>query len=394
MSEEMSKSKKKRLAIQEERAKARKKKAFTTFLAIAIPLLLLGVVVAIVLHQRKVAEENRIDYGKYFADNGTIANISIDDYITFNYKDMSFSKKDLLPDDSVIENDINNLVTEHRYIPENDTAVSKDGDNVNICYESSIDGVSYNQITEAGGGLDIKIGDETMTAGFDKALIGHKKGDKFTTEVSYDAEYGVPELAGKTVKYDITFNGIYVTPEFNDEFVKENLAGEASTAEEYKVSLVNSYYESNLSTAISESLSANYVINKLPEEFVANDEKVLHAMEEQKLQYYNQMYAAYGMEPMGSLAAMYGFTTEEEVNNMIHENAVRETEEILAYQYVFVHEGMTNTPDEVKAYFMERGETEEQYNEYLAQYGFNYLASAAMQGKVQKFLVENVNVTP
>lgn len=395
MGEEISKSKKKRLAMQEERLKARKKKFINSLLSIVIPLCIIAAVAAIFMYRKHLKDINTINYSKMFADDGTIKDINIDDYITFNYKDMSFSKAELMPDDATIANDIESLTIQHRYIPEDDTAVSKEGDSVNIAYKSSIDGVSYNEITKESGGLDIKIGDETMTAGFDKALIGHKKGDSFSTEVSYDASYGVPELAGKTVKYDITFYGVYVTPQFDDQFVKTYLSLEADTAEGYKEKITNSYYESNLSSAIATSLSANYVINSLPEEYIAYDEKILRNLEEEKLNYYNQMYMAYGMDPMENLASMYGLSSEEEVNAMIHENAVAETEILLAYQYVFVHEGLTNTPDEVKAYFTtEMNVTEEEYNEYLNQYGFPYMANTAMQGKVQKYLVDTVTVNP
>lgn len=393
-STEMSKSKKKRLAMEEGRKKARAQKISKTFWSIIIPIAILAAVVALVMYQKKVKIENTLDYSKGLAEDGSIANISIDDYITVNYKDMSFSKAELLPSDSTIENDINNLVEGYSYIPENDTAISKVGDRVNVTYTASIDGAIYSEVTAESGGADFTIGDAVISEGFDNALTNHKKGDKITTVISYETDYAVAELAGKTVTYDITFNGIYVTPEFNDDFVNEHLIGQATSADEYRVSLVNSYYEQNLSSAISDSLSANYVVKQLPTEYLENDKKVLKAQAKEQFNYYNQMYASYGMNPMKNVYEMYGLSSEAELDQMIAESAEEETSNLLAYQYIYVHEGLTNTPEDVKAYFTQIGYTDDEYNKYLNDFGYNYLACAALQGRTLEYLVETVNITP
>lgn len=394
MSEEMSKSKKKRLAIKEERSKQKKKKFLTGFLSIIIPIAVLAAAVGAIFYLRNVSKANTIEYSKYLAEDGTIANISIDDYIDFNYEDMTFSKADLLPSDELVNNDINNLVGSYAAIPENDTAVSKAGDKINICYKSSIDGVSYNEVTSESGGADFTIGDAVISEDFDKALTGHKKGDTFSTDVKYADDYGVADLAGKTVTYDITFNGVYVTPDFDDAFVKEHLSDVADSADAYRVMVVNDYYESNLSSKITDSLSANYVIKNLPEEYLANDEKVLKEQTKKQFEYYNQMYASYGLETMNQPYEMFGLSSDAELDVMIHESAVDETEMLLAYQYVFVHAGLTNTPEQVREYFADMGYDDAAYNEYVNEYGYNYVACAALQGNVLRYLVENVNITP
>lgn len=394
MTEEISKSKQKRLAIKEAKKKARNKKLLNTLLAIVIPVAILAIIVAIVFYQRKVTIENTLDYGKYLAEDGTIANISIDDYITFNYEDMSFSKAELLPSDETVNADIDNLVASYAHIPDGDTAISKVGDRVNVTYTATIDGEVYNAVDDASGGADFTIGDAVISEDFDKALTSHKKGDTFVAEVAYADDYSVESLAGKTVVYDIKFNGVYVIPEFDDTFVQEHMSSQASSADEYRVMLVNNYYEQNLSNAITESLSANYVVHKLPTEYVENDKKGLMAQTKEQFKYYNEMYAQYGMAPMKNVYEMYGFASDEELDAMITESAEEETRNLLAFQYVYVHAGLSNTPDDVKAYFTQIGYSDEEYNNYLNDYGYNYLACAALQGRTLEYLVETVNVTP
>ena len=61
-----------------------------------------------------------------------------------------------------------------------------------------------------------------MTA-FNAALRGATVGQQLKFEVSYPADFGERQLAGKRVAYDLEVKGIKkkIEPELNDEFAKE-----------------------------------------------------------------------------------------------------------------------------------------------------------------------------
>ena len=71
-------------------------------------------------------------------------------------------------------------------------------------------------------------------------------------------------------KFNITVNGIYTTPEFNDEFVAQNLGEYASTVEEYRQYLKNSNYEANVKEYIENYLVENSNVIKYNKKYMKN----------------------------------------------------------------------------------------------------------------------------
>ena len=71
--------------------------------------------------------------------------------------------------------------------------------------------------------VSIELGVKNNPPGFDDQLSGAKAGDVRSFPVTYPADYGVPELAGATVDYDVTVKGVRrkeLLP-LDDEFAKE-----------------------------------------------------------------------------------------------------------------------------------------------------------------------------
>jgi trigger factor len=73
------------------------------------------------------------------------------------------------------------------------------GDRVTISFEGSIDGTPF----EGGKGEDIplEIGSGQFIPGFEDQLVGKKTGDELTVNVTFPAEYGVKDLAGKPAAF-------------------------------------------------------------------------------------------------------------------------------------------------------------------------------------------------
>jgi len=119
---------------------------------------------------------------------------------------------------------------------------AKDGDQLVIDFKGSVDGDYF----EGGTAEDypLVLGSNSFIPGFEGQLVGAKAGDEVTVNVSFPAEYGAANLAGKAAVFECTVKSVKEPKpaEVNDELAKkygaEDLAG--------------------LRTQISERLEAEY----------------------------------------------------------------------------------------------------------------------------------------
>ena len=67
-----------------------------------------------------------------------------------------------------------------------------------------------------------EIGEGNLVKEFNEALVGVKKGDRKTIDVTYPDDFSKEDMRGKTVKFEIEVKdvGQRVIPEVNDEFAK------------------------------------------------------------------------------------------------------------------------------------------------------------------------------
>ena len=418
MSEEnISKSKAKRLAIEKARkAQKNAKRLRVTFTIVCLVAIVGGIAAGIIIYNA-----SKFDYGRCFTKEGLI-DINIDEYCTSNYESISLNKADLLPDDATVQADIDSFCSNYKELSEDENAVVKEGDVVNVCYTVSAGGQVYNTVTAEMGGEDMTADDSTLGS----SLIGHKVGDSFSVDTSAGSEMGAADnesvsgdvavsdnesvsdndvmavsegtsengasVSGNSgssnVVYDITITGVYTIPEFTDELVAANLGGEYTTAAEYRQAVVDYYYDINLEKAIKEALLANSVITAYPEDYYNYTRDMIAQSEGQQAEYYQQVY-----DPNFTAWNLVGVSTQEEYDEHLKEEAVASVEEMLCMQAVYVKAGLTNTKEEVKNYAINvKGWTEENYNEYIKTYGYPFFANYAMTDKVLTYLKENVTI--
>jgi len=387
---EISKSKAKRLAQETARKQQKARKALATFWAIVIPVAIIALIVGLVMYRKSKI----VDFSKYLTDQGTIANININDYVTTSYQNMSFSEAELMPSDYAINIDIENLTYPYSELQTDSSLTVEPGSKINITYEAFLDGdIPYESVSANEGGRDLTIGYKTLGEEVDNALTGAHPGDvvSIDLETTYVEATESTDAISAIVTYNVTIEGIYVRPEFNDEFVAEYLP-EYESAEAYRQYLVQEAYDSTLRTKIVESLSINCVVSAIPDDYYNNTIKVLKKENQDTFQYYQEMYAMYGLE-LGSIYELFGCANEAEYNNLVANEARNQVEYILQCQAIFEAAGLTNTPEEVRAYYFEQGMDELTYNDNIAVYGYNYMASAAMTEKVITYLMETVTIT-
>jgi trigger factor len=77
--------------------------------------------------------------------------------------------------------------------------------------------------TDKHDNVTVDIGAPANPPGFDEALIGVHVNEEKTFDVTYPADYAIKELAGTTVRYDVTVKAIRkrVVPDLDDEFAKD-----------------------------------------------------------------------------------------------------------------------------------------------------------------------------
>ena len=97
---------------------------------------------------------------------------------------------------------------------------SKEGDQIKINFVGTIDEEEF----EGGSATDflVELGSKSMIEGFESGLIGLKKGDKKTLDLTFPEDYGKKELASKPVKFATEVNEVLCPqlPELNEEFFK------------------------------------------------------------------------------------------------------------------------------------------------------------------------------
>ncbi|MCR5118422.1 MAG: FKBP-type peptidyl-prolyl cis-trans isomerase [Lachnospiraceae bacterium] len=385
---EMSKSKQKRIAESKAREAQRHKKVMTAMWSVLIPVLIVGFIVALVV----INKANQLNYSKYLNDDGTIANIDIDKYATVDYENMSFSRAELEPSESVIESEITQAIEDHTTLSTDTGRIADEDDTVGISYTSRIDGEVQETVGEDSE-YKYEIGSEEIDAAFDKALIGHKAGDSFTVDVTYDEDADDEKLAGKTVSYEVNFKGVYEAPIFDDAFVAANYPERGSTVAEFRESVRSERFRSSLKSKISSTISMNTVYTAYPKKFMDYQTKVLAAQDEENLDYYNQMYMQYtGQSMYGTVFDMYGVSSQDEYDALLIERAQNKTQKLLSLQYVFKHAGLSITKEELQEKAGYTG-NDEAFKEAVSTYGYGYIAQSVLDDKVCEYLCDVVKIT-
>lgn len=126
----------------------------------------------------------------------------------------------------VEEEEVEKALTEIRernksYAARAEGAAAEKGDRVVMDYAGSIDGVAFDGGT--GADQDVILGSGSLIAGFEDQLLGAKVGDNVTVNVTFPADYGKTELAGKPAVFAVTIKAVEAPEEtaLDDDFAKK-----------------------------------------------------------------------------------------------------------------------------------------------------------------------------
>lgn len=375
--EPMSLSKERKLARKKEIAQKKREAVINKIVAtVVIAALCIGIAAfaGYKIYRSVTRVKPSSNFSAMLEDNGFIKGVNASSYLNLaEYKNITIPAAEVEYTDEKMQEDIQKLLDEKKALNTSTDRAAEDGDKLNIDYVGTVDGVEFEGGNTDGKGADITIGAGTYVDDFEEQLIGHKIGDEVTVTVTFPADYKEESLQGKDAVFQVTVNGIYLTPEFDDAFVKENLSDYASTAEEYKEYLKTTNNKKNLENWIITYLDENTTVNSYPEDYIKQLAAMKKSEDQSAYEYINELYLQYNGAAAYKNFEDYVEMSEQEYDKGLDEKVQPQAKSDLIYQAILEKEGITVTEEEYLAYLTENGHTQEEYNESVAAYGKGYV---------------------
>lgn len=185
----------------------------------------------------------------------------------------------------VTDKDVDNMVNKLReqkmvWKPANGNKKAKMGEQVIISFVGKKDGEAFDG--GAAEDLPLELGSGRMIPGFEDGIVGMKKNEEKTIEVTFPEDYQSEELKGQTVTFDITVHSVQTKqlPEIDEEFV-QSFGVEAGT-EEALMAEIRDNMEKELSravenknrTAVLDALAASVEL-ELPKSIIEQEASAL-----------------------------------------------------------------------------------------------------------------------
>lgn len=316
-----------------------------------------------------------------------MAGIDVEKCVTLgDYKGVTVEKTIQSVTDEDVQNEIDNALA--NYPVEVDQA-AKEGDTVNIDYVGKINGEEFDGGSDQGA--DLKLGSGKFIDGFEDGLIGARKGETRTLNLTFPEDY-TQDLAGKAVEFTVTVNAVKEPlSEPTDQWVADNIEGYDNIAD-YKAGIRSEQEESNEQTAENQVRYAawtqvidNCTINEYPETLVEVGKKLY----EQQV----ETYAKYAGMELDAYIESSGLTQEEYQSNM-EEYGKNVAAQALVCQAICDKEGFAIGDDDyqkaLQDMLTEYGCTED---ELIQTYGQDNVEQSIMLNRVSNLILENANVT-
>lgn len=272
---------------------------------------------------------------------------NLEDYMTLgNYKNLEM---DVEPKKKVTEEDVDQFieaqmvnkyapveVTEDREVKKNDT--------VNIDYTGYMDGKTF----EGGSakGDDLRIGSGSFIEGFEEGLIGHKKGEEVTLDLTFPDNYQQKDFQGKKVQFKVKINKISEPPMLTDEWAAANTdyktaAEYRKVQKEYLQAETDHEYDGQIKSDLFQKVLEASDIKKYPE-------KAMSEMKETIRQQLDAMYLAQTGAGLEEYLKTQNIS-KEDADGIIEDVAKDNMNQNMIVQAVFNAEGIELTEKEYNA---------------------------------------------
>lgn len=224
------------------------------------------------------------------------------------YKGVAVTVEKAAVSDLELEATIQNILEGNPDYEDDASGPAVSGDIVNINYVGYKDGEAF----EGGSaeGFDLTLGSGQFIPGFEDGLIGAKKGEKKSLNLTFPEQYQSADLAGQEVVFEVTVNSIRGRKEavLNEEFVKK-----VSPADENVEQFKEGVKESILSQKQQDidQLKENNVVDAVAANATIElNQAAVDEVYETQLSQYTQAASYYGMELKDYALAAYGMDEE------------------------------------------------------------------------------------
>ena len=262
------------------------------------------------------------------------------------------------------------------------------GDQVNIDYKGMKDGVAFDGGTAEG--YDLVLGSNSFIDGFESGLVGAKKGEEVTLNLTFPDPYqNNPDLAGQAVVFEVKVNNVKekTVPELTDDFVAK-VSPEDGTVEKLRENMKAFILEQKQYQIDNQRNTdiLNAVIDK--SEIVCATDDVDKNYETQ-VQYYTNQASMYGLD-LATYASLMGMD-EEGLKSELRNVASDMTKQEMLLKEIASRENITVTDEDREALAERYGY--DSLESFLETADKEIVDDTALMQKTLDFLVENAEIT-
>lgn len=332
------------------------------------------------------ASAESIDYSKGLAENGHIDGVTALDYVTLpaDYAAIPLAAGTADVSDEDVQAQIDSIMAQYAKPEQITDRAIEDGDQVNIDYSGSIDGEKFDGGTASS--QSVQAGSAQFIDDFLTQIIGHTPGETFDVEVTFPDPYeNNPDLAGKDAVFEVTINyieGEDVTPEFSDDFVKENLTASYGweSAEHARESIREDLRQGQISQFVWNYIMENSTVSEVPQ-------AVLDFQSGAMLNQLKGQASMYGIDSATFLQAM-GVASEEAFLEQYAEDIKSSATQLLIIQAIAEDAKLKADDAALAKYFSDNMGTED-YSTYEEHFGRPYVSMVVLSELANNYLMDN-----
>ncbi len=318
------------------------------------------------------------------------------EYVTLgSYSNLEYVPMDTAVTDEDVDMEIDTFIEELAVEEPVTGRGAEVGDNINIDYVGSVDGVEFEGGNTKGEGTDIVLGESGYIDNFDEQLEGMMPGETKDVIVTFPDPYeSNTDLSGKEAVFKTTLNTITETvyPELTDALVAENTDYDTIDAykEQIRKDLLADNEESAKEDKIGQLISAaakNAKISKYPE---AELKKLI----DDTISESQSTASMYGIDYATYILYFYGCETEADFEAMLADSAETYMKEKMTVCEIAKKEKIEVSDEEIDARVKEmiqeyELESEEEVFEYYTEADIEYMILTEKVGELlEKTAVE------
>jgi trigger factor len=284
-------------------------------------------------------------------------------------------------DDAKVDKVLEELTDQQARLDPVEGRGARDGDYAVVGFAGTRDGVPFEGGTAERAPLI--LGEERFIPGFEEHILGLSVGDATDFEITFPADYPEPELAGQTVRFDLTLKELRekVAPPVDDEFARSmgDYADLASLRDEVRRRLERNALDRarhRFADRIIEYAVANATVDP-PDVLVDEEVEVMH----------DEMRTALARQGISEEAYLKAVgKTEAELHAEMRPDAEKRVKTLLVLSKVADEEGVVVPPEAIEAE-VEQARARYASDPKLVEYAGSDRARASLRSTMRRSLV-------